>query len=215
MGEESVSSSFQRARSDDQKTLRAAQILDAARGILHENGHSSSITIKSVAQRAGMARSNIYRYFPCREAILLALLADKLHRWSDEVEAQMRATSRSGGTDLDKLAAVIAVVTASQPLLCHLMSTLPALLSAEDAHTPSKNFMAVTQRRKAQLVDAMHTAAPILSTAQYSELMEHVTVYIIGCWPVEPSPEDFERDLQRAMLLMALGLQALGDPSAP
>lgn len=49
----------------------ATAILDAAAAILAEQG--DSVSLADVAQAAGVSRSTLYRYFPTRDALLVAL----------------------------------------------------------------------------------------------------------------------------------------------
>ncbi|MCA9688374.1 MAG: TetR family transcriptional regulator, partial [Myxococcales bacterium] len=55
-------SDFQRARSDAQKEQRRAAILQAAAALLDE-GSLEAVGLNAIARRAGIAKSNVYRYF--------------------------------------------------------------------------------------------------------------------------------------------------------
>ena len=87
---------YQRARSPEQKAERTEQILSAAEAMLAEGQDSSALSLNVLAKRAGMAKSNIYRYFESREAVLLALLEDRTARWGEDVVAQLEALPPSG-----------------------------------------------------------------------------------------------------------------------
>jgi AcrR family transcriptional regulator len=50
----------------------SAAILDAAAGVLSERGDGAGMG--EVASRAGVSRATLYRYFPCREDLLRALV---------------------------------------------------------------------------------------------------------------------------------------------
>src|SRR5215471_18620054 len=71
----SVSPSFQRARKPDERAHREKAILAAAAALFDAEG-LEGVTLNAVARRAGIAKSNLYRYFESREAILLALLTE-------------------------------------------------------------------------------------------------------------------------------------------
>jgi len=61
---------FQRARSDEQREMRRRSILDAAAAMLTEMP-VAEVTLNGLSRRAGLAKSNVLRYFESREAVLL------------------------------------------------------------------------------------------------------------------------------------------------
>src|SRR5262245_35019788 len=77
--------SFHRARKPDEKALRQQAILDAAAFLFEAEG-LDGVTLNAVARRAGIAKSNVYRYFESREAILLALLNEDQLAWVASLE---------------------------------------------------------------------------------------------------------------------------------
>lgn len=91
---------------------RAAQrraILDAARELLAEGG-TEAPGLAAVAERTGLARPSVYRYFRSREDLLEAVIADSFPRWSTSVAERM------GGLD-DPGARVLAYVDANLHLV--------------------------------------------------------------------------------------------------
>ena len=66
---------FQRARSPQQQEQRRRDILDAARQLL-EQAPLAEISLRELSRQVGLAKSNVVRYFPTREAVFLALLVD-------------------------------------------------------------------------------------------------------------------------------------------
>ena len=64
---------FQRARSEEQREARRRAILDAAAAMLTEMP-LAQVTLNELSRRAGLAKSNVLRYFESREAVLLELL---------------------------------------------------------------------------------------------------------------------------------------------
>ena len=59
---------FERARSDEAKTLRERSILDAARRLGEAHG-IREITLTDIADAIGMHKSALLRYFETREQI--------------------------------------------------------------------------------------------------------------------------------------------------
>ena len=77
---------FARARSGEQRAVRTAAILQAADAMLREMA-VADITLNELSRRVGLAKSNVLRYFPSREAILLQLLDRETCAWLDDVES--------------------------------------------------------------------------------------------------------------------------------
>src|ERR1700677_3312837 len=71
---------FQRARSEDQREARRQAILGAAAAMLAEMP-VAQVTLNELSRRAGLAKSNVLRYFESREAVLLELLDSAWQDW--------------------------------------------------------------------------------------------------------------------------------------
>jgi AcrR family transcriptional regulator len=55
-------------------------LLDAAEAVIVESG-VSGLTFAAVAQRANLARSSVYEYFPSPAALLAELVVDRMRGW--------------------------------------------------------------------------------------------------------------------------------------
>lgn len=66
------------------------EILGIARSILDEEG-PNAVTLASVAGRLGMTKQSLYHYYPSKEALSRALVANLL---DDEIEALLAAVTR-------------------------------------------------------------------------------------------------------------------------
>src|ERR1700724_4628324 len=71
---------FQRARSEEQREARRQAILGAAAAMLAEMP-VAEVTLNELSRRAGLAKSNVLRYFESREAVLLELLDSAWQDW--------------------------------------------------------------------------------------------------------------------------------------
>src|ERR1039457_1529560 len=71
---------FQRARSEEQREVRRRAILDAAAAMLAEMP-VAQVTLNELSRRVGLAKSNVLRYFESREAVLLELLDSAWQDW--------------------------------------------------------------------------------------------------------------------------------------
>ncbi len=219
-----MTGTYQRARRPEQKAERTEQILAAAEVMLALGQDSSGLSLNELARRAGMAKSNIYRYFESREAVLLALLDDRTEGWVDEVVTALGGSSRRRAVSrrIEDVAAVLAQTAAARPVMCHLMSVLPSVLEHNVSAASVRSYKLSSVALLGRLSAAMHQVVPELSTASHGELLHHAFAFIVGSWPLaHPSavtaevlsaPElagfrhDFETDLRRVIVLMARGL---------
>jgi AcrR family transcriptional regulator len=125
-----MATTFQRARSDEQRALRSQAILDTAAAMLEEMP-VADISLNELSRRVGLAKSNVLRYFDSREAVLLELLAGSIGEWLEYLKAELpSAVSRRAGVKrrAEQLATVIATSLAERPVLCDLMSAQAAVL---------------------------------------------------------------------------------------
>ena len=116
--------SFQRARRPEQKEERRVHLLLTARAALHGGMEVSELGLNELARRAGMTKSNVYRYFENREALLLALLEEEAVRWRAELGARLATGSAPSGS-AQQVAQAFAGATAASPLMCRLFSVQP------------------------------------------------------------------------------------------
>ena len=81
----------QRARTQEDKTFRRIQILDAAEKYFHEVGYEA-FSMASLARLAGVAKGTLYLYFTTREEVFLTLYNRSLVRWSHSFTEQLNDT---------------------------------------------------------------------------------------------------------------------------
>jgi AcrR family transcriptional regulator len=210
---------FQRARQPEQKARRRADILRAAEEML-KDGDLSDLTLNGLARRVGLGKSNIYRYFESREAILLCLFQDDIREWVEALIQKlkrMRSKSR-----IDRLAAVLATTTAARPRLCMFASVVSAVLERNVSVDTARAFKLANMAEVGRLIEAMTKAVPELTPEQHGELVQHFGTLVAGGWPdanpsevvrealQDPALEGFKRDyeasLERGALLLAKGL---------
>lgn len=71
---------FIRARSDEHKEERMAQIKEAT-AALFEHAPYAEITLTTIAERLGWSRANLYKYVTTKEEIILEIAADKMESY--------------------------------------------------------------------------------------------------------------------------------------
>jgi AcrR family transcriptional regulator len=121
---------FQRARSEEQREVRRRAILDAAAAMLAEMP-VAQVTLNELSRRVGLAKSNVLRYFESREAVLLELLDSAWQEWLTALEAGLDGAVDAAAPPAgrgDQLAAALAMSLAARPVLCDLLSAQAAVL---------------------------------------------------------------------------------------
>ncbi|MFC9435985.1 TetR/AcrR family transcriptional regulator [Nocardia sp. NPDC057030] len=73
-------------RWDEHNSTRQAQILEAAVALIEENGPAAEISIQQIAERAGLARSVVYRQFDNREDLDARVREHIMDHYVSEVE---------------------------------------------------------------------------------------------------------------------------------
>jgi AcrR family transcriptional regulator len=121
---------FQRARSEEQREVRRRAILDAAAAMLAEMP-VAQVTLNELSRRVGLAKSNVLRYFESREAVLLELLDSAWQEWLTQLAQDLDAAVSAGAPLAkrgDQVAAALAASLAERPVLCDLLSAQAAVL---------------------------------------------------------------------------------------
>jgi AcrR family transcriptional regulator len=218
---------FQRARSEEQREARRQAILGAAAAMLAEMP-VVQVTLNELSRRAGLAKSNVLRYFESREAVLLELLDSAWQDWLAQLEQELAGTADAAAPlagRTDQLAATLAASLASHPMLCDLISAQAAVLER------NVSPQVAAQYKRASIADI--TALGLLMSRSVPELGETGAVRLAGAavmmtgalWPhtqpsaamlaaYEADPElaamrlDFASTIREVLQVMIAGLLA-------
>ncbi|NTV90864.1 MAG: TetR/AcrR family transcriptional regulator [Clostridiales bacterium] len=79
---------FKRARSEQQKGIRLAQIANSALELYKEQPYDE-ITLSSIAEKLDFSRANLYKYFSSKEEIFLMILGTDIKEWGEDVANTM------------------------------------------------------------------------------------------------------------------------------
>lgn len=214
-----MSIAFQRARVPEHKEQRRNDLLVAARRLLAAEG-LAGVGLSAIARAAGVAKSNVYRYFGSREEILLALLGDDLGAWLVTFEREVAPLAGSG--DPDAVAAILARTIAAHPLTCELISVVAGVLERHVTPEAAEQFKAHMLEVSIRLRNAIQVALPAIALDQVAAFVRYLHALIGGLWPMAHPAEpmstilcrreyaslvcDFESDLRGALEPMLRGL---------
>src|SRR3984885_7270529 len=104
LGTVATSSTFQRARSSENKTQRRESILAAAAQLATRDG-VRQVTLTDIAARVGMHKSALLRYFETREQIFLEMTGRSWREWAAAVRSGLAGVV---SVDAAAVAAVLA-----------------------------------------------------------------------------------------------------------
>ena len=181
---------FQRARSEQQRQERRQAILGAAAAMLTEMP-VAEVTLNELSRRAGLAKSNVLRYFESREAVLLELLDSAWQDWLVQLDREL-----AGAVDpvaaptarADQLAGAVATSLASQPMLCDLISAQAAVLERNVSPEVAARYKRASMAAITALGVLMLRCVPELGEADAFRLAGIAVMMTAALWPhTQPS----------------------------
>jgi AcrR family transcriptional regulator len=222
-----MATTFQRARSDEQRAIRRQTILDTAAAMLEEMP-VAELSLNELSRRVGLAKSNVLRYYNSREAVLLELLDALTREWLEHLSEELPSTvSARAGFErrAEQLAGALVGSLAARPVLCDLLSAQAAVLE----HNVSSEAIASFKRRGVAsadvLVGLIRQALPELSEDQAWRLVVGALLLTSSLWAHATPPQavldayeqipelsamrlDFVTTLEDSLVTMAMGLHA-------
>lgn len=132
---------FQRARSADQRAERRQAILETAATMLTEMP-VAELSLNNLSRRVCLAKSNVLRYFDSREAVLLELLQVHWVEWLQELGSavpQIRQDTPIADR-VDALAALLADAAARREVFCDLLGAQATVLERNVSVSVAASF---------------------------------------------------------------------------
>ncbi len=166
----------------------------------------SELTLNELSRRAGLAKSNVLRYFESREAVLLELLDAAWQDWLLQLDLDLMGAVEPAvpvAVRCRELAAAVAASLAARPVLCDLISAQAAVLE----HNVSPQ-VAAQYKRAAMTGIAVLTAGALWPHTQPSAAM-------LAAYQADPELAalrlDFTATLGEMLEVMSAGLLTRGD----
>ncbi|MFJ5280935.1 TetR family transcriptional regulator [Streptomyces parvulus] len=182
--------SFQRARSEEQREVRRQAILDTTAAMLEEMP-IGEISLNELSRRVGLAKSNVLRYFESREAILLELLDRAWRQWVADLPALL-----SAGIDQDapvdrrgeQFAAVVAGSLGPRRVLCDLLSAQAGVLEHNVSPQAAARYKRGAVANVGDIAALAHHRLPELGT-RAPQLIAAMIMAVGAVWThARPSP---------------------------
>jgi AcrR family transcriptional regulator len=188
---------FQRARSEEQREARRQAILGAAAAMLAEMP-VAEVTLNELSRRAGLAKSNVLRYFESREAVLLELLDSAWQDWLAELDQNLAVWPDAAGhagqvadraDRADRAALAVAASLASRPMLCDLISAQAAVLERNVSPQVAAQYKRASIAGITALGGLMLRCVPELGEHNAFRLAGAAVMMTGALWPhTQPSP---------------------------
>jgi AcrR family transcriptional regulator len=174
----SATETFQRARDPEQKAQRRQELLGAARALLAADG-LAGVGLSAIARAAGLAKSNVYRYFGSREEILMALLADDAFAWLAAFEREVAPLA--GSNDAAQVAAILARTIGAHALTCQLIAVVAGVLEHNTSEAAAAEFKAQMLDLSIRIRNAIHAALPAIPIDRVIAFVRYLHALIAGC----------------------------------
>ena len=183
----------QRARSEEQKTLRRNAVLKVAELYFLEVGYEA-FSMSHLAKKAGVAKGTLYLYFETREEIFLTLYEQSLIRWS-QIFINDLPVSMTSKSYAQKLYSTAMADGAFLPLLIRLEHVIEHNVAIPRLISSKQIFI--------HQVDAIAEATSIaltLNKSQAIEVVKTMGVLLIGATQGDQGPsldnEELPKDVR-------------------
>jgi AcrR family transcriptional regulator len=175
------------------------RILDATFEALEDFGLSRT-TVEDVAQRAGLSRQTVYRYFPSKDALIVSLVAREEESFISGVREAVEANDDLGPAIASGVRFVLRFAR-EHPLLDRLVTTDP---QAFLPYLTTRGLPVVIRAREA-MVELLAGRAPHLPTDALRGALDAATRAIVS-YVLTPSerPDDVVAADLAAMLMATL-----------
>jgi AcrR family transcriptional regulator len=186
-----LTAGFQRARRPEQREARRQAILDAAAAMLAESS-VNDISLRQLACRVGLAKSNVLRYFDSREAVFLELLDSAWRDWLHAVAAELDRLPEPAHARYARCRQVgeaIADSLAARTLLCELISVTAGVLERNISIEVARRFKLGFAQNTATLAALVRSHVDGLDEPASEHFAGAVFVIVAGLWPFQNPSE--------------------------
>jgi AcrR family transcriptional regulator len=174
--------------SAETKVATRRRILEAAQAHFSEAGFDAATT-RDIAAAAGIATGTLFNYFPSKEAIAMAMVAEALGEARRKVEGRIRGES----FEEDLFGLIAAELRGLRPHRAYLRPVLETALSPLATATASPNGEAIRVEHL-EAVGRLVAARPGEKSLTPVELNLYWTLYtgVLAFWASDTSPKQEE-----------------------
>lgn len=181
-----------RARSDDEKLLRRATILGAARLLLTRTDWTE-LRMSDVARRAGMAKASVFRYFGKKEELVLAVYLAELGAVFATLEGELGGARSVPAAEIARR---VAATLVDHPLFVRLSTAVHAALARRITVASARQFKEELLGQLAGAARLLEAKLPGLAPGAGLRLFLRFHAAMIGLWQLADPPPSVEAALQ-------------------
>ena len=209
-----------RARSHDEKLLRRATILGAARVLLARTDWTE-LRMSDVARRAGMAKASVFRYFGKKEELVLAVYLSELGAVFATLERELAGARSVSDAEIARR---VAATLVDHPLFVRLSTAVHAALARRITVASARQFKEELLGQLAGAARLLEAKLPALTPGAGLRLLLRCHAAMIGLWQLaDPPPSvqaalegggldvfriDFAREIEEVFLALLKNLEA-------
>ncbi len=174
-----------RARSADDKELRRASLLEAARALLRRTDWTE-LRIEDVARRAGTGKATVFRYFATKEELVLAVYLVELATVFARLEVLLEP---DGPREAGGIARALARLLVAHPLFVRLSTAVHAALARNISVESARRFKLALLAELTAAAALLERLLPALAPGAGLKLLLRLHATVIGLWQLaDPAP---------------------------
>ena len=183
----STETGFQRARRPEQKQQRREAILAAARQLALRDG-VRSVTLTDIADRVGIHKSALQRYFETREQIFLELTARGWRGWAAALHAGLDAAAPGAPGSPALVADVVARSFTDRPLLCDLIPHTALDLERHASLEAVRRYKLTSLGAVSEAAGVIHRVLPDLTEGECRDFVATMASLAGAMWQIASPP---------------------------
>ena len=177
---------WQRARKPNQKAERVSAILESAAALFDEK-ELTSISMRDLAQGAGLSKASLYSYFKTKEEVFATLFLRESEVWFELFETRLEELQSPSS---ERVAEILTGILQERQRFCRLTVILASVLERNMSTEFIREFKTELSTNLQQVVAVLQAVSPgMTAESGIAFLYQHQSL-IAGLWPLtHPSPE--------------------------
>ena len=171
---------WQRARNPDQKAERVDAILAAAATLFDEK-ELSDISMRDLADRAGLGKASLYHYFKTKEEVFMSLYRAELDAWLPDVQGRL---NRLRAPNSERIARALTEALRDRPRFCRLTVVFSSVLEHNLSPEFLQEFKLSLLAPLGQFSESLREVQPELSDETVHAFLFQHHAMIAGLWPL-------------------------------